>query len=51
MRERVSSNCNDFATSSLMTRIRFEIQREKTRLLCIPLMSIAKKTSAEVSKP
>jgi hypothetical protein len=34
-----------------MTRNWFEMQREKTRLLCIPLMSIAKKTSAEVSKP
>jgi len=51
MSERFSSKCNDFATSSLTTRIRFEMQREKTLLLCIPLMSTAKKTRAEVSKP
>ncbi len=51
MSERFSSSCNDFATPSLTTRIRFEMQREKTLLLWIPSMWLPKKTRADISKP
>jgi hypothetical protein len=49
--DRFSSSCKDFATSSLMIRIRFEMQREKTRLLWKPSILFPKNTKAETSKP
>jgi hypothetical protein len=51
MRDLWGSSDKDEATSSLMTRIKFEMQRENISLLSIPSRLLPKKTSAANSEP
>jgi hypothetical protein len=47
----VGSRDKDCTTSSFMTRIKLEIQRENISLLSIPSSWLPKNTSAENSEP
>jgi hypothetical protein len=51
MRESLESSDKDFAASSLMIRIKFEMQWENISLLSIPSRWFPKKTSAANSEP
>jgi hypothetical protein len=51
MRDLWGSSDKDEATSSLMTRIKFEMQRENISLLSIPSRLLPKKTSTANSEP
>jgi hypothetical protein len=51
MRDLSGFSDKDSATASLMTRIKFEMQRENISLLSIPSRLLPKKTSATNSEP
>jgi hypothetical protein len=51
MCDQLGSSDKELATSSFMTRIKFEMQRENISLLSIPSRLLPKKTSVANSEP